>query len=151
MSTTLRVVRIEAEDWKANFSEVAHLLAFSRNKPVAFDRIDYALLVLQGDKPAAYVTAREQDHETVYWQFGGGFPWALRSILMTRIFDIVIGFEKLAGRKRLSIRIENTNLAMLKLAISRSWLVVGVLSIDGNTLVQLVKNINGESGLRDAL
>lgn len=136
--TQMRVHKISKQDWGA-LSENAHLLAFEKSKPVAFDRIDYALLcVAEDDKPIGYITVRELDHESVYWQFGGGFPWAQKSALVARAYDKCLDLQ-FTMSKRITTKIENTNYPMLRLALSRGWVICGCGHYNGTTLVDLIK------------
>lgn len=124
------------------FSEDAHKIVFGKLKPKTFDRIDYALLVIDEgtDSPIAYVTVRETDHQTVYWQFGGGL-WGQKSIKMARCYDEMLKYQGTKS-KRMWTRIENENYAMLKLALSRKLKICGVFTMNGSTLVELVKEWN---------
>ncbi len=65
---------IDSKTW-ALHSEDAHKIAFGKVKPASWDRIDFALLAVDdSEMPMGYITCREHDHETIYWQFGGAFP-----------------------------------------------------------------------------
>lgn len=140
----LNVLRVSREDWK-DFSANAHRAVFNSIKPAEFDRIDYALLCIDSgkDEPTGYVTVRELDPETVYWQFGGGFPWAQKSIWMAKTYDALLKKQSEFSR-RMTTRIENTNLPMLKLALSKGLLILGVRIWDGATLLELVKEFHGD-------
>ena len=61
-------------------SEAAHKVAFGTIKPASWDRIDFALLAMCNEDMIGYVTARELDPFTVYWQFGGGLPPGVKSV-----------------------------------------------------------------------
>jgi hypothetical protein len=144
MSTraTIEVQKIAAADWMG-MSQRAHLIVFGKDKPASWDRIDYAWLATFEDKPLGYVQCRELDHESVYWQFGGGFPWARNSISMVRMTESFLSHEKARGIKRIAIRVENTNKTMLKLALSLGWLVNGVMSFQGTILVEMINELAG--------
>lgn len=143
----LRILEIPASSWIANFSEYAHRITFKEVKPKKFDRIDYALLVIdtETDSPIAYVTVRETDHETVYWQFGGAF-WGQKSIKMARCYDEMLKYQSQKSR-RMWTRIENDNYPMLRLALSRRLKICGAFHIGGTTLVELVKEWNSGDSL----
>lgn len=140
----LRVDEIQAAAW-ALFSRNAHMAVFAYEKPATVDRIDYALLVVDTEKdtPVAYVTVRELDHESVYWQFGGGFKWAQKSILMARAYDKLLEHQSRKS-KRMVTRIENTNAPMLKLALSRGLQIYGVRAHHDHVLVELEKEWTNE-------
>lgn len=141
----LNVLRISRDEWK-QYSASAHRAVFKAVKPAEFDRIDYALLCIDTvkDEPTGYVTVRELDHETVYWQFGGGFPWAQKSIWIARTYDALLN-KQAEFAKRMTTRIENTNLPMLKLALSKGLIVFGVRTFGGETLLELGKDFDGHS------
>jgi len=121
-------------------SEDAHKIAFGKVRPARIERIDYALLAVDSEteKPMGYVTCREHDAETVYWQFGGAFPGTKGS---GQTFE---GCTKLMewceGRyKRITGRVENTNLPALHLALKLGFLINGVQHASGTVLLELVK------------
>jgi hypothetical protein len=67
------VQRLDSAKW-SDLSEEAHLLCFNEKRDTSMDRIDFALLTTDGEKPLAYMTCKELDAETVYLQYGGSFP-----------------------------------------------------------------------------
>ena len=67
----IEIIKIEPSHWVKLFSEDAHMAVFGENKPATLDRIDFTLLALDNDKPIGYMTCREFDSESVYWQYGG--------------------------------------------------------------------------------
>lgn len=131
----MQVKVIPPEEWGKHFSEQAHLVAFGKSKPAHFDRIDYALLVVDGEKPLGYVTCRELDHETVYWQFGGAMPGTRGTLHTPQVFDAMLTWARKLYR-RVTFVVENTNQAMLKLAIHRQFLIVGCRFFHGTVLVE---------------
>ncbi len=129
---------IGPDDW-ASLSENAHLVVFGEHKPASFDRIDYALICADAENiPQCYLTARELDHETVYWQFGGAFPPATKSILAWTIYNAFIEFERSAGRKRIQTYVENTNTAYLKFAMKAGFRIIGTRTVKGTVLLDHV-------------
>lgn len=143
------VKKLSPQEWEM-MSENAHRAVFGEIKPKHFDRIDYVLLAVEDGKPVGYVTVRETDHETVYWQFGGAFEWARNSIVTVRAYDVFLDEQKKLGTKRIHTRIENKNYPMLKLALSREWVIMGCGVFRGTVLIDLVKEFYGnESELRE--
>lgn len=136
METEFRVEKISPAQWEA-LSKFAHESVFGKIK--GFDeRITYAWLVIENDKPVSYVTVLELDGDTAYWQFGGAFQWAWNSRNVAKSYDLMIASqEKLS--KRIATRIENTNTPMLKLALSRKFLPVGIRTYQGSVLLELVR------------
>jgi hypothetical protein len=130
----MRVERIEARDW-ATVSEYAHSYAFGARKPASSDRIDFALLVTHEGIPQGYVTVRELDHETVYWQFGGAFPKAERSLKVLKGYRLMIDWTR-HRYARIRTFIANDNLTMLKLAMKVGFRINGVRLHEGKVLVE---------------
>jgi RimJ/RimL family protein N-acetyltransferase len=131
---------IAEEDWRRDYSENAHLIAFGKHKPSSWDRLDYAMLCVSEEtrKPVGYVTCREFDHETVYWQFGGAMPETKGSSVSVQAFQACLEWTKL-HYKRVTFVVENTNAAMLKLAQHTGFLIIGVRNFHGSTLVEFMK------------
>jgi hypothetical protein len=136
----MRVERLTPEQWQ-QLSGYAHEAVFGKKKDPFAERISYAWLVIEDEKPAAYITVLELDADTAYWQFGGAFPWAWNSRRVTKSYDLCIqAQEKLS--KRFATRIENTNTPMLKLALSRGFVPVGIRTYQGSILLELVRESN---------
>ena len=136
----IEVVVIGADEWKKNYSEQAHLIAFGKEKPASWDRIDYAMLLVdrRSNTPGGYITCREFDHETVYWQFGGAMPGTKGTLGSLACFDAALDWARRAYR-RVTFVVENTNFAMLKLAMKRGFQIVGVRNFHGAVLLEHMK------------
>jgi hypothetical protein len=133
----MRVEKLTPEQWK-KLSGYAHEAVFGKTKDPLTERISYAWLVVENDRPAGYITVLELDADTAYWQFGGMFPWAWKSRMVAKSYDLCIkAQEKLS--KRFATRIENTNTPMLKLALSRGFIPVGIRTYAGSVLLELVR------------
>ncbi len=132
----MRIEKLTPQQW-SYLSETAHLTVFGKLKPATFDRIDYALLVVDAEKkPLSYLTARELDHESVYWQFGGSFPETIGTTASLTNFRACIGYTKELGMKRISFLVENDNTAMLKLAMREGFKIVGIRNFKGTVLLE---------------
>lgn len=128
------VIKFSAQDWQ-QYSENAHKIAFNEHKPRDWDRIDFALLVVDADKPAGYVTCREHDSHSVYWQFGGAFPGTKESIHAYRGYQAFVEWCR-PRYQRVGTLIENTNTAMLKMAMKVGFRIVGVRNFKGSILLE---------------
>jgi hypothetical protein len=122
------------KEWK-NLSEKAHLIAFSETKPSEWDRIDFALLVRRGEQAMGYVTCREHDHETLYWQYGGAFPGTKESSLTFAGYKAFVSWSQ-KKYKRITTLIENNNVVMLKMAMKVGFRIVGVRLFRGHVLLE---------------
>ena len=135
---TLNVVKFDPVEWEVVSPDV-HRTVFGTEKPSSFDRISYALGVEDGcGKPMAYVTVREHDHESVYWQFGGAFPPAANSITAYRAFCELIKYQ-LAQSQRITFLVENDNENMLRLAMKEGFRIVGVRYFKNHILLEHLK------------
>lgn len=129
------VHKVEPAEWR-EVSEVSHAAVFNEIKPKEWDRIDYALVVNDGDnKAVGYVTCRELDSQTVYWQFGGCFLEYRNSIKTFRAYQAFVRWAK-DSYSRVCTYIENTNEAMLKMAAKVGFVIVGVRNFNGSVLLE---------------
>lgn len=132
----MKVVEIQKEEW-ALLSEKAHLIVFHEAKMATTDRIDFALLTENAKgEPMNYVTCRELDAESLYWQYGGSFPGTKDTVLSLRATQALIEFCKNAGYKRIAFYVENTNQAMLKMAMKCGFFITGVRNFKGSILLE---------------
>lgn len=129
-----QIEKISKEDWEL-VSEDAHLIAFGKRKPAYFDRIDFALLAKTETQMLGYITCREMDHETLYWQFGGAFPGTKDTVKSWRAYE---AFGKWCGDKykRVTTLIENDNTVMLKMAMKLGYRIIGVRNFQGSILLE---------------
>lgn len=142
-----RIVRIEKEEW-AQFSENAHLIVFAEKKSADMDRIDFALVAETEDsKLQGYITCREFDAKSLYWQYGGAFPGTFRSFsAMNPYREFLTWSEK--RYDRVMTLVENVNYPMLKMHLASGFLIVGFRVHQGQGMVELVKEFTkrGEVG-----
>lgn len=131
--------KVHKDDW-ATAAADAHLIVFEKVKKPEMDRIDFALVVeSEHEIPLQYATCRELDAESLYLQYGGSFPGTKGSIKSHRCFEEILTWAREQGYKRVSFLVENTNLAMLKLALTTGFLITGVRNHDGSILLEHVK------------
>ncbi len=128
------VNKLTPEEW-AVLSEDAHRAVFNEVKPSAFDRIDFALVCHSEGLPRGYVTCREFDHETLYWQFGGSFPGTRGTVISWEVYR-ALTIWALQRYKRITTLIENTNEVMMKMAMKRGFRIVGLRNYGGSILLE---------------
>lgn len=130
----ITVREVPALDWII-LSENAHSAVFGTYKPKEWDRIDYALLALRDEEVLGYVTCREFDSQTLYWQFGGMLPH-LRNTITS--FQCYLAFRDWTKNKyeRVVTYIENTNMVMLKMAMKIGYLITGIRNFQGSILLE---------------
>lgn len=136
-SSRVRVFKIPAEEWAAH-SENAHLATFAENKPANWDRISYALLIVHNEIAQGYVTVRELDPDTVYWQFGGRFIPVRGSAMSLKLYRRLLEEQGKLSRYMTTF-IENTNFPMLRLALAEGLKIIGIRNALGTVLLELVK------------
>lgn len=133
----MNVLRVEKDTWYQNFSQNAHKIAFGEMQSPDTQRIDYALFVVdEGDCPSGYITVREWDSDTCYWQFGGALPKAKGTIKSWRAYEACVKWTKDKGYKRITTYIENTNKAMLRFAEKAGFTITGCRNFKGQVLLE---------------
>lgn len=131
----MKIVRVEKDAWR-DLSENAHLLCFDKTKDPSTERIDFALLAVgEREEPIGYVTLREIDKDTVYWQFGGSFENARGTIKSFQIYQSFVRYSK-EHYKRVTTLIENDNLVMLKMAMKVGFRIIGIRNFKGSVLLE---------------
>lgn len=121
----MRVERIDREKWDI-IAEDAHLSCFSEFRPKGFNRFNYAIMAIDKDeRPCAYATILELDQETAHMQHGGAFPNVRGTIISTKAYHHLIQYLR-QNYKVATTYIKNTNISMLKLAMSAGFIAVGL-------------------------
>lgn len=140
----MKLIIIDKETWRTDYSEAAHQIAFNKNKPASWDRIDFAVLLVdpETDLPAAYITCREMDHETVYWQFGGVLPGTIKTPKSMICFETFIEWAKNVY-KRITFLVENDNYPMLNIAMKKHFRIVGIRNFKQTILLEHMLEFNG--------
>lgn len=133
-----KIVHYSAKEW-ASVSEEAHRIAFGTIKPASMDRIDFAILVTKEDVAVGYITCRETDNKTLYWQHGGAFPGTKDSIYSWPAYALCMDHCQGMGYDRVTTLIENTNLVMLKMAMKVGFKIIGVRNYKGAILLEHLK------------
>lgn len=134
----MRVVRVDKNEWKA-LAERAHLIVFGEKMVADEDRIDFTL-VLEGeaDHLMGYVTCREFDAKSLYWQYGGAFPGTKSTSLSYPGYTMLTRWCE--GRyDRILTMVENTNCVMLKMHLRNGFKICGFRMHHGKGLVELMK------------
>lgn len=131
----MNVIGFSPEKW-AEYSKEAHLLCFGEVRVVEMDRISFALLATDEEKPVAYMTIQELDGLTVYLQHGGSFPETRGSANSWRAYVSMLNHLKEMGYTRAGTYIENTNKPMLKFAMKAGWLITGIRTFEGSVLLE---------------
>ncbi len=125
-----------AKDW-AGLAEKAHLICFKEHKPADIDRIDFSLIVRDEKfNLCGYITCREHDAETLYWQFGGTFPGTKGSFNSWVCYEACRDWARARSYKRITTLIENENTVMLKMAMKLGFRIFGIRFYNGKVLLE---------------
>lgn len=123
------------EQWKEVGEEI-HQLVFNEYKSGELARFDFAMVVWEEENPIAYMTCRETDSESIYIGYGGVFPESRNVSKSVRSTGFLL--ETLQGTyKRANMLVENSNIAMIKMAFKFGFKVVGVANYRGSILLDL--------------
>lgn len=134
---TFNIRQIQKEDWVQFLAESSYFLAFGEKREAALERIDFALLMTdEKDEVAAFITCKEMDSETLYWQYGGAMPQYKGTIYSVRGYELFMKWAQ-ERYKRISTRIENWNLPMLRMALKLGFVVTGTTTFKNRIYLEL--------------
>lgn len=129
------ISKISKETW-SKMSENAHLVVFGNRKELKNERIDFTYLIAQEAQVLAYVTCKEMDGTSLYWQYGGTFPSAKGSIFVPAGFRSLLNRVQEDRYDRVSFLVENTNYPMLKLAMAFKFKIIGAKLFQGQVFLE---------------
>lgn len=124
--------------WR-QYAESAHLILFNEKRPKEMNRIDFALMATEKEIPLGYITIRELDNESIYWQYGGIFPSIKDTAVAFRVYRRGIEYCIAQGYKNISTLVDNTNIVMIKFAFKMGFKIIGIRYFDGKILCELTK------------
>lgn len=132
----VELIKYTAREWEL-LAQASHFVVFNENRDPSLNRIDFALLMVDKklDQPAGFVTIRELDKDSIYWQFGGIVPQYRKSINALQIFEHTIEWCK-KDYKRITMLIKNDNFPMLKFAIYAKAKIIGCRIFHGEVYVE---------------
>jgi RimJ/RimL family protein N-acetyltransferase len=132
---TLEIKSLSGAEWR-HFAHTAQVLAFRQTRDPSMDRIDFALLAVKNGEPCGFVTVRELDSESIYWQFGGAFPQIKATVHVQTVYREFV--KACAGKyRRVTTLVENDNVPYLRLAMAAGFRIIGVRVYGGTVLVEL--------------
>lgn len=132
---TFRLEKVPPTEWN-KLAEDAHLICFQERRPSSANTFDFALVCFDEKEIFSYATIVETDSETAYMQHGGAMPNIKSSIHVKRVYHETVSWLK-ERYKKITTRVKNTNVAMLKLAFSEGLLVQGVICYPEGVFLQL--------------
>jgi hypothetical protein len=119
----VQIHAVSPAEW-SKLAEDAHRILFGESRPAEFNTFDYAMVVVDKEQITAYATIIEMDKETAYMQHGGALPNIKGTINSKRTYHGIIEWLK-SRYKRISTRIQNKNVPMIKLALSEDLIIHG--------------------------
>lgn len=125
-------------DW-AQLSEAAHAAVFSEKRPPDMDRVDYSLLVVKDPEndPIGYITVRELDKESIYWQYGGATPKFRGTLYPVLAYRLCIDWARQLY-KNISTYVDSDNIRYLRLAMNEGFRIIGTRTFDGKIYAELL-------------
>jgi RimJ/RimL family protein N-acetyltransferase len=123
-----------SEGWKI-ISETVHFDVFGEFRPKEMNRIDFVLVVWDDNQPIGYITCTEYDSESVYIGYGGAMSHKKKT------YQVLIGYKLcltyLQNKySRVNTLIENTNISMIKMAMSVGFVVTGIRFFKGSVMLE---------------
>lgn len=131
---TVEVLRYEPDQWK-DYAESAHKLIFRECRDASFDRISFALIAVGGGSTIGYVTCRELDKESLYWQFGGALD-EFRGLKAVRGFQAFLAYSA-ARYKRVSTLVRNDNVGYLHMLMKMGFRAIGMRTFEGEIFLEM--------------
>lgn len=124
------------EEW-VKYSEDSHVAVFKECRPSGMDRITYALAAVDDIGVIGYVTCRETDSESLYWQHGGAVE-SRYGIAAYRGFEAFL--ENAKAYKRVTTLVKNDNIKYLHLLMKFGFRIIGLRCIVGEIFLELTFN-----------
>lgn len=131
----MRVEKVSYMEWN-KLAEAAHKIAFGEERPAWMNTFDFAIVCFEDEKILSYATIIEMDKNTAYMQHGGAMPSTKGSTRSYLTYEKTIEFLK-ANYRRITTRIQNTNIPMLKFAMKQGLLIHGVDYYPGEIFLHL--------------
>lgn len=127
---------ISKEEW-SSLSQDTHTIMFNENRPSSKDRIDFALISFNGLNPFGYISCKELDSESIYWQFGGVFKEMRGVHTLHAVLKCLEIMKPLY--KRVCVNVKNDNIPMLRILLKTGFLIDGVRNFGSNVLLHLTR------------
>ena len=131
MSVT--VLYISPEDW-VKYAEDSHAAVFKEFRPSSMDRISYALAATDESGVIGYVTCRETDSDSLYWQHGGAVDTRY-GVAAYRGFEAFLDNAK--PYKRVTTLVRNDNIRYLHLLMKFGFRVIGLRCVKNEIFLEL--------------
>lgn len=124
------------DEWR-ELSPNAHLCVFDERADKSTERIDFALIVGNGENPQGYITVKEHDGKTAYMQRGGMFPHMKGIGVSADHFRLCIDWLWGRGFTKVFFNVKNSNIAMIKLGLNTGFRVSGMRQFKQDLLLEM--------------
>lgn len=133
----MRVEKISKDQW-ALLSKNSNAAVFGEQVNPSSERIDFAYILLMEESMKGFASCQERDADSVHIQYGGiALPFQHKKIASKTMHLLL---HKLAEQyKRVTMLVENTNVPMLRLALSHGIYPIGIRTYKGSVLVEMGK------------
>jgi hypothetical protein len=137
----IELLRYTPEQWYACSAE-AHYTVFQRIRPPWVERISFALVATYRDEVIGYVTARETDAESVYWQFGGSMDRS-NAVRTVRGFQAILSDTR-NRYKRVTTYVKNDNCGYMNLLMKHGFRAIGMRVFKEEIFLEFYQEFKGE-------
>lgn len=136
-----KITRISKDEWHEHLCRDAFNVSFGNVRHPNIERIDFALIATDSfNTISGFVTCKEMDAETLYWQYGGAMPNHSGTINVWNGYRCFIDWAK-EKYKRVNTRIENRNYSMLRMAMKAGFCIVGTFNFNGKIYLDLAMEV----------
>jgi hypothetical protein len=137
----IEVEQISKEVWLEKYHDKSFQRVFGEGKPRFDDRCNYALVVKKDSVPFAFVTCIEMDAKNVYWQLGGVSGDYQKTGAAMNAMTACLDWSK-EKYQSIAMRVENTNLPMVKLALKAEFLIIGTRNFGSEIFLEFLKEFS---------
>jgi len=130
---SVTVLYISPEEW-VKYAEDSHAAVFKEFRPSSMDRISYALAATDESGVIGYVTCRETDSDSLYWQHGGAVDTRY-GVAAYRGFEAFLDNAK--PYKRVTTLVRNDNIRYLHLLMKFGFRVIGLRCVKNEIFLEL--------------
>lgn len=132
------IEQVFAKDWIGKFSEDAYRASFGELRDSSLERFDFSIMAIdENNNISGFITCKEMDSETLYWQHGGTFKNYAKTIHVIGGYREFLNWAK-ERYKRVTTRIENINHSMLKMALAVGFTIIGTCVVNNKIYLELV-------------
>jgi len=131
---TVQIKVLSPEEWY-RYAEEAHKLVFNHHRDPWIDRINFAWVTYDEVGAIGFVTCREFDCHTLYWQHGGALQ-ERRGVAAIKSFEAILNKARDKYR-RVTTLVENDNVNYLHLIMKYGFRVIGLRVFEGKILLEL--------------